>query len=500
VEVEKSLFKIIRKLIEQKLVVGVQPVGAQGIAGAVAEMAARGNSGATISTTDVPQRDNSLSPRDVLVSETWGRILICFSPENLEKVKSISNQLDVEFGILGEVTTDGMLSVIEKDLELAKVPVDYLGLAGKAPIYEPEFVADLVKPGSFHVDDLPEPDHYPKTTRRMMGSLNLVSKKWLSKKFSKTLRSEDLSIKYPSDASIIEIDQNGKALVATMDCNPRYMTGDPYQGARIAVAEAARNIVCAGGKPLAVSDCLNFGNPNDPKAYGAFVASVKGVADACKHFDLPVVSGNVSFYNQRSVEGQILPVTASPIIGMVGLLKDSAHHTTLSFRHKGDMIFLVGRSRNDINGSEYLRYIHGIGASLPPFFSMDEELELQKVVAGMIENQLVRSVHDVSNGGLFFTLLESSIPLEFGFDITTDAEIRKDAFLFGESQSRVIVSVSAEKQDMFVDYMMDMGFPFYALGHVTKGEVRIDDESYGFVDELKKAFEDKLKNWVEAKK
>ena len=292
----------------------------------------------------------------------------------------------------------------------------------------------------------------------MISSLNLVSKKDLSKQFYRSLSEDDPSVKYPSDASIIEVSENGKSLLATIDCNPGYMNGDAYKGAQIAVAEAARNIICAGGTPLAVSDCLNFGNPADPKAYGAFVASVKGVADICKYFSLPVISGNVSFYNQRSVEGRIVPVTPSPIIGMVGLLNDKKHHTTLAFKHKGDMIFLIGRSRNDVNGSEYLRRIHKIDETVPPFFDMQEERELHQVISGLINKQLVRSVHDVSNGGLFFTLLECGIPIEFGFDITTDAEIRKDAFLFGESQSRVVVSVAPEQQDDFVDYMVEQEF------------------------------------------
>jgi phosphoribosylformylglycinamidine synthase subunit PurL len=499
VEVEKSLFKIIEKIIAQKLVIGIQPIGAQGIVGAITEMAARGKSGVSVTTRDVPLREKGLSPRDILVSESWGRMLLCVTPENLDKIKSLAAQFGVDFGVVGEVTDDNMFSLVEDGQTLALLPVEYLGLAGKAPVYEPAYEMGGVNAANCDVEELPEPDHYPAVVKKMMTSLNLVSKKWLSRKFSKSLRSEDMSSKYPSDASIIEIDEKGKALVATMDCNPGYMNADPNIGAQIAVAEAARNIVCAGGKPLAISDCLNFGNPNDPKAYGAFVASVKGIAEASRLFKLPVISGNVSFYNQHSVEGQIKPVTPSPIIGMVGILKDAKMHTTLSFRHKGDMIFLIGRSRNDVNGSEYIRKYHRVFASLPPFYNSEEEQELQQVVAGVIDKGLVRSVHDVSNGGLFFTLLECAVPLGFGFDITSDAEIRKDAFLFGESQSRVIVSVSAEKQDLFVDYMVEQEFPFSILGHVTKGEIRIDDESFGFVEELKKDFENHLKDWVEGK-
>jgi phosphoribosylformylglycinamidine synthase len=497
VDVEIKLYDLIQKFIHEKAVIGIQPIGAQGIVGAVTEMAARGNSGVQVRTDGVPLRDIKLTPRDIMVSETWGRMLICFTPENADKVRSLALKHNVEFGVIGKVTSDEKFSLYDGNNLLAQLPVKYLGLGGKAPVYEPAFENAAIKVADCVVDDLPEPDHYPKVAKKMIGSLNLASKKYLSKKFSKSLKAEDTSSKFPSDASIIEIKENGKALVATIDCNPGYMSTDPFIGAQIAVAEAVRNIVCAGGKPLAISDCLNFGNPADPKAYGAFVASVKGIAEACKLYSVPVISGNVSFYNQRSVDGHILPIVPSPIIGMVGILKQAEHHTTLSFKHKGDMIFLIGRSRNDVNGSEYLRMVQGIEVSKPPVYIASEEFELHQVVAGMIDKGLVRSVHDVSNGGLFFTLLECAVPLEFGFDITSDAEIRKDAFLFGEAQSRVVVSVSPEKQDLFVDYMVDQEFPFSILGHVTKGEIRIDDESYDYVENYRKLFESRLKDWVD---
>lgn len=500
VGVEVELSKLIQKLIQKKLLIGVQPVGAQGIAGAVTEMAARGNSGVKIRTAGVPLRDPGLSPRDILISETWGRMLVCFTPENVEKVQKIALEHGLDFGVIGEVTAGEDFCLYEGDELLARLPVKHVGLGGKAPVYDPVFDETVVQTADYQVENYPEPDHYPKVVKQMINSLNLASKKYLSKKFSKSLRAEDVSSKYPSDASIIEVEPNGQALVATIDCNPGYLQVDPFKGAQIAVAEAVRNIVCAGGKPLAVSDCLNFGNPNDPKAYGAFVASVKGIAEACKLFNVPVISGNVSFYNQRSVDGQILPVVPSPIIGMVGLLKKAEYHTTLSFKHKGDMIFLVGRSRNDINGSEYLRLIHNVEVSQAPVYFPEEEQELHQVVAGMIDKGLVRSVHDVSNGGLFFTLLESAVSLGFGFDITSDAEIRKDAFLFGEAQSRVVVSVSPAKQDLFVDYMVEQEFPFSILGHVTKGEIRVDDESYGFIEDFTRLFEHRLREWVEGAK
>lgn len=499
VDIEKSLYKVIKRLVREKLAIGIQGVGGQGIVGAAVEMVRRGGAGLKTTTDNIPVENREMSSRDILVSETWGRILVCLEPSNKDKIEKLANEFGLSFGVLGKVTEDEQFSLYENEKVLAQLPVSYLGFGAKAPVYEPAFEQSKPTVESLHPDSFQEPDHYPAVVKSLLGSLNLVSKKWILQQFSPDLRSQDLSVKYPSDASLIEIEPNGKALAATMDCNPGYMTTDPYIGAQIAVAEAARNIVCAGATPLAVSDCLNFGNPNDPKAYGEFVASVKGVAKACEHFDVPVISGNVSFYNQRSEEGVVLPITPSPIIGMVGMLKDSSMHTTLSFRHKGDMIFLIGKSRDDINGSEYLRKVHGVNKSLPPFYDPEEEKELHQVVSKVIEEKLVRSVHDISNGGLFFTLLECAVPLEFGFDVTSDAEVRKDAFLFGESQSRVVVTVAAEKQDAFIDFMVEQDFPFSILGHVTKGEIRIDDESYGFVEDMKRTFEKTLKLWVEGK-
>ena len=491
-DAEVHLIKLIQVLIAKKIVIGIQPIGAQGIAGAVTEMAARGNSGIIIESND-----DELSVRDIISTESYGRILICFSPEHSNEIEKLTKISNLDFKILGKVTDDQQFSLYSGESLCAQIPVKYLGRAGEAPIYDPEFIPVNTESHHYNAEDFQEPDHYPKVVKQMVNSLNVASKKWLVKKFEKSLHIEDLSVKFPSDASIIDTGVAGKALVATVDCNPSHMTSDPFIGAQIAVAEAARNIVCAGGHPLAVSDCLNFGDPKNPEAFGAFVASVQGITEACNLFKVPVISGNVSFYNQCSVEGRILPIIPSPVIGMVGVLNKAEQHTILSFKHKGDMIFLVGRSRNDINGSEYLKVVHDIEVSAPPVYIPEEELELHKAITGMIENGLVRSVHDVSNGGLFFTLLESAIPMEYGFDVTSDAEIRKDIFLFGESQSRVVVSVSAEKQDKFVDFMVEQDFPFSILGHVTRGEIRIDDESYGFIGEYKKVFENRLKEWQE---
>jgi phosphoribosylformylglycinamidine synthase len=497
VSIEKELMEAIHQMASQVDLVGVQSIGTQGVVGAALDMAVRGKAGLDITIDKIPQRHQGLEVKDILLSQTWGRVLVCIKPADLDKVKSVIEQLQVAMSVVGTVTDTDKVKCLYTGDVVAELPVNMVMSGEAAPVYEREFEENANKLPPINLDIYDEPDHYPDVVIRMLSNLNVTSKSWLTNKFNKPNGGESDHLDYPSDAAYIKIEGSNKSLTATMDCNSRYMKSDAFVGAQIAVAEAARNIVCAGGKPVALSDCLNFGNPYDPKVYGTFVDSVKGITKACNEFNVPVVSGNVSFYNQRSENGLLKAITPTPVIGMIGLVEDKECHSTLSFRHKGDMIFLVGQSRNDVNSSEYASSILNIKKSAAPYYDAEVELELQAAVADMIRKKLVRSVHDVSNGGLFFSLLESSIPLEFGFDITSDAEIRKEAFLFGESQSRVVVSVSPEKQDDFVDFMMATEVPFSILGHVTKGEVRIDDESFGYISDLKNAFEQKLEVWVE---
>ena len=496
--VEQSLLEAVKVLNENKLVVGIQTVGAGGIVGAASEMAARGKSGMELFCDKVPTVARGMSNRVILLSETWGRMLVCVKQDNLSQVSEMLQPLPLAFAQIGKVVEGESLFCKDKDELIAEIPVSYVGLGGNAPIYEREVQepsANDIK--ALAIGDIPEPDHYQEVVDKMMGNLNLVSKEYLNESFDASLKNDSLSNQYPSDAAFAYVEEADKTIALTVDCNALYVEADPYVGTQIAVAEAARNIICGGGIPLAVTDCLNFGNPYDPEVFWQFTKSVEGMSDACKKFDTPVVSGNVSFYNQRSVEGRLTPITSCPVVGMVGTVESKDHHTVLPFKSKGDMIFLIGRSKDDINASEYLNYYHKQKSHAAPYFDIEEELEVQEIVKQVIRKDLVRSVHDVSAGGLFFNLLESAVPLNFGFDITTDAEVRKDAFLFGEAQSRIVVTVSAGKQDDFVDFMLEAGAVFSTLGHVTKGEIRIDDESFGFIEDYKGKFSGHLKAWMD---
>ena len=302
----------------------------------------------------------------------------------------------------------------------------------------------------------------------------------------------------PSDAGVVNIKGTNKGLAMTVDCNSRYVNADPEIGTMIAVSEAARNITCAGGEPSAITNCLNFGNPYNPESYWQFVGAIKGMSAACTKFATPVTGGNVSFYNQTVTNGVEVPVFPTPTIGMIGILEDKDKMMTLDFKQKGDLIFVLGECTNDIASSEYLASYHGIKASPAPHFDLEKEYALHQVVKGLISNELVNAVHDVSDGGLFVTLVEMSMPRELGFDIETDSEIREDAYLFGEGQGRVVVSVTEDNEEDFLEFMMTSDINFTLLGHVTKGKMMIDNEHYGFVTEAKELYNNALGKHLEA--
>jgi phosphoribosylformylglycinamidine synthase len=329
--------------------------------------------------------------------------------------------------------------------------------------------------------------------------------------YDSTVGAANSSTNQPSDAAVVLVKgiersedsergpnegsgrSSGKALAVTTDCNSRYVYADPYKGAMIAVAEAARNIVCSGGQPLGVTNCLNFGNPYDPGVYYQFVHAVKGMGDACRKFDTPVTGGNVSFYNQHP-DGAVYP---TPTIGMVGVLESVGDKMTLDFKKEGDLIFLLGVSNDDIASSEYLHKICGVEFSPAPHFDLEEEVRLQQLVADLIRRGLVRSAHDVSEGGLFVTLAESAFPRQLGFDVVAgDANIRKDAYWFGESQGRVVVSVSP---DHAADFRQVLGgFPAAELGIVTAAAVEVDGMDWGTVSAWKEKYDNSLEDYLNA--
>jgi phosphoribosylformylglycinamidine synthase II len=491
---EKVLMEATLELAKTKALVGMQDMGAAGIICSTSEMSEKGGCGMRIDLDKVPKRQADMQPYEILLSESQERMLAVVKKGCEAEVQAIFAKWDISCVQIGEVTAGPDLEFYAGGALVARVPAASLVLGGGAPVYEREYVepAYYEECKRFDISMVPEPEDIVAVARKMTGLPNVASKRWVYEQYDTMVGNYNLSINVPSDAGIVGIRGTSRALALTVDCNSRYVYADPCVGAMIAVAESARNVVCAGGRPVAITNCLNFGNPYDKEVYWQFVGAIKGMKEACEAFGTPVTGGNVSFYNQSTIGGEERAVLPTPVIGMLGVLEDSSKRMGLSFQHKGDMIYLLGESKDDISSSEYLVNCCGIKRSPAPYFNLSEECALQTVVGELITRELIESAHDVSLGGLFVTLLESSMQHELGFDITSDAEYRLDAFLFGEAQGRVVVSVSAEKESPFLDLMMERNVPMHALGHVTKSEMRVDDVSFGFVHDYKQLYNDAL--------
>ncbi|MGZ3923684.1 MAG: phosphoribosylformylglycinamidine synthase subunit PurL [Flavisolibacter sp.] len=484
---EKKLLEACLEVIETGAVVGMQDMGAAGIICSTAEMSAKGEVGMRIDLDKVPTRQQNMKAWELLLSESQERMLLVVENGKEDEVKKVFDKWDLESAVIGEVTDDGLLSFyIDGKLE-AQIPAQELVLGGGAPQYdreykEPKYLAEV---GKFSINDVKEPSDLKRIAEQMVQIPSIASKRWVTTQYDSMVGTANASTNTPTDAAIVLVRETGKALAVTVDCNSRYVFADPYKGAMIAVAEAARNIVCSGGQPLGVTNCLNFGNPYDPEVYYQFVNAVKGMGEACKKFDTPVTGGNVSFYNQNP-DGPVYP---TPTIGMVGLVSNLDKKMTLDFKKQGDQIFLLGEIKNDINSSQYLSKVCGVQYSPAPEFDLDKEFELQQLITDLIKKQLVQSVHDVSDGGLFVTLIESCFSRNKGFEVNAAGDIRKDAFWFGESQSRVVVSVSEALVNDFLKTVDDAGLQKHFLGKVTSGTIKVNGEDWGRTEEWKELYD-----------
>ncbi len=487
---EKLLLEATMELSKTDAIVGMQDMGAAGIICSTSEMSEKGNHGMRIHLDKVPLRQKNMESWEILLSESQERMLLVAEKGKEKIVEEIFAKWDLQCTIIGEVIEEDTLEFYMHDNLVAKVPASALVLGGGAPIYQREYEAPayLKKIAAYSIDDIPEPEDLKSLAMKITALPSIASKNYIIEQYDTMVGTANMTTNFPTDAGIVNLKNSEKALAITTDCNSNYVFADPDKGTQIAVAEAARNIVCSGGNPIAISNCLNFGNPYNKEVFWQFVHTIKGMSAACKKFETPVTGGNVSFYNQTTNGDETMPIKPTPVIGMLGILEDKNLQTTLSFKNKGDLIFLIGKSQNDISQSEYLRNIVGVEYSPAPYFDLEEEFEVQKAVHKLIRNNLICSAHDVSEGGLWISLLESSFKNKLGFDITTDAEVRQDAFLFGESQSRIIVSVRSSKQDRFIDLLQQMKVPFSIVGHVTKGEIRVDDISFGYVTDLQKIY------------
>lgn len=489
---EKKLLEACLEVIQTGAVVGMQDMGAAGIICSTAEMSAKGKSGMIIHLDKVPTRQNDMKAWELLLSESQERMLMVVEKGKEQAVLDVFEKWDLPCSHIGEVTGDGMLNFYMNGELEAVLPAEELVLGGGAPVYEREIKrpAYLDKVAAFDAASVKEPEDLKAIAEKLVSFPNIASKKWVYEQYDSMVGTGNASSNAPSDAAIVIAKPTNKALALTTDCNSRYVFADPYKGAMIAVAEAARNIVCSGGEPLGVTNCLNFGNPYDPEVYYQFTSAIKGMGEACLRFDTPVTGGNVSFYNQ-SPDGPVYP---TPTIGMVGLLDSVNDKMTLDFKNEGDAIYLLGTSRNDINSSEYLHKIIGEEFSPCPHFDLEEEFALQQVIKQLIKKGLIVSAHDVSEGGLIITLLESAFYRELGFEVTGAADIPKDAFWFGESQSRVVVSVPAATQAALETMLGQLNAVYTVLGNVTAGKLVVNGQHWGNCKDWKLQYDNAIGN------
>ncbi|MDR1347429.1 MAG: phosphoribosylformylglycinamidine synthase subunit PurL [Prevotellaceae bacterium] len=496
---EKLLLEATLELNKTDAVVGMQDMGAAGIICSTSEMSEKGGCGMKIYLDRVPLRQKNIEAWEILLSESQERMLVVVEKGKEKIVEDIFKKWDLACSIIGEVIDEDRLLFYYHGKQVADVPASTLVLGGGAPVYdreykEPAYYSEYKK---FDIKNVAQPEDLKAVAMAIISNPNIASKRWIYEQYDTMVGTKNMSTNKPSDAAIVNIKKTNTALALTTDCNSRYVKADPETGTMIAVAEAARNIVCSGGEPCAITNCLNFGNPYNPESYWQFTGAVKGMSKACEYFGTPVTGGNVSFYNQSNMDGKIESVNPTPVIGMLGLLKNKENQMTLAFGEIGDAIFMLGKPVEDIASSEYLYSYHKITASPAPYFNVEEEYNLHQTVRQLITDKLISSAHDVSDGGLFVALTESAMPLNLGFSIVTDKKIRRDAFLFGESQGRIIITAGKKNVDAFVGFMKSQSLPYSQIGTVTESDIVIDNEPFGKIADIKKIYDTAIEKIME---
>ncbi len=468
---EKLLLEATLEVIAAGYLIGIQDMGAAGISCSTMEMSAKGKSGMTINLDLVPVRETGMTAYEIMLSESQERMLLVAKKGNEEKIKDIYNKWDLHAIVIGEVTEGDKVKIYKNGEIKADVPAESLVLGGGAPVYIRETcVPDYIKnKTSLNLKTIPEPSDYVETILQILRSPNISSKQWVYEQYDSMVRTNSVILP-GADAAVVRVKGTEKYLAVKTDCNARYVYLNPKRGAAIAVAESARNVICSGATPLAITNCLNFGNPYKPDMYWQFKEAIAGIAYACTELGTPVTGGNVSFYNEAP-NGAVFP---TPVIGMLGLLESKSHITTAYFKSIGDAILLLGENRGDLNGSEYLQWIHNICGYDAPWFEMAFEKKLQSLCMQLIKDELIISAHDISDGGIAVALIESCIsnPLLKGAKINLDKKDgRLDTILFGEDQSRIIISCKKQDIDTVVNQSLRYGVPCQVIGEVTDDSI-----------------------------
>ncbi len=468
---EKLLLEACLELFKTDHVVGIQDMGAAGLTSSSVEMASRGGMGIEIDIDRVPRREEGMTAYEVMLSESQERMLMVVRKGAEEEVKKIFGKWDLEAEVIGRVVEGNSIRIFEGGAIAAEIPV--AALTDDAPVYNRPAKRPASQDSINRLDlsNIPEPSDYNETLLRLMSSGNIASKEWIYRQYDHMVRT-DTVVCPGSDAAVIRIKGTDKALALTVDCNSRYCYLDPFTGGSIAVAEAARNIVASGARPIAITDCLNFGNPEREEVMWQFGEAIMGIREACLTLGVPVIGGNVSFYNETSG----VSIHPTPTIGMVGLIEDIGRHTAQWFRNEGDLIALIGKNAAGLGGSEYLKIVHNKEAGLPSI-DLQNEKSVQEACLKAVRECIIVSAHDASEGGLAVALAEACLNPkgELGAEVKIDAGgLRADDLLFGEAQSRIIVSLKEKDLDRLKGVCASAGAPVSVIGRVTRGELKIN--------------------------
>lgn len=491
---EKLLIEACLELLDNKLLVGLGDLGAAGLTSSASEMASRGGVGLDIDVTKIPARESEMKPFEFMVSESQERMLAVVEPDKAQAAMAVCEKWGLRSTIIGTVTDTERFVVREGDTVVADMPASTL--AHDAPIYDPAMerpaYLDEVQAFDPMTLDLPtQPERLGEVLLGLLASPNICSRKWIWEQYDHQVILNTVVLP-GGDAAVLRIGDAGRGIAMSSDCNGRYCYLDPYVGAQIAFAEAARNVSASGGDPAAITDCLNFGSPEKPEVFWTFHEAIRGLSDACRYFGVPVISGNVSFYNESFGS----PIYPTPTVGLVGLLDDVEKHATVAFKDEGDVVVLVGESLAELGGSEYLKLEHDLVSGRPPALDLELERDVQAAVRDAIRAGLVKGAHDCSEGGLAVALAESCLAGNVGADIHLDDDLHPAASLFGETQSRIVVTVAEEDAESLVALLIEHDVPYAVLGTVGGERLTIEGKVDLSLDDMRDAFEPTLATLV----
>jgi phosphoribosylformylglycinamidine synthase len=484
---EKLLVEVTLELINAGVVVGIQDMGAAGISCSTSEMSGKKGLGMKVNLDLVPLREANMSAYEIMLSESQERMLAVIRKGDEEKALAIAKKWDVAMVQIGEVTDTGRLDISRFGKKVCDLPAESLVLGGGAPVNvreakEPDYIKETRNYSAPTKSNLSTQEEFEK----LLTSPTIASKRYIFEQYDSQVRTNTVSIK--GDAAVLRIKESpGKGIAVTTDCNSKYVYLNPYHGAMIAVCEAARNVVCVGAEPIGITNCLNFGNPYNPEVYWQFKEAIRGMGDACRKLNTPVTGGNVSFHN----ESKQYAVFPTPTIGMLGIIDDLNYSMSYNFKNEGDKIYLLGNTRNELGGSEYLKVIHNEIKGDSPQLNLDEEFNLQQTTLGLIRSSLINSAHDCSEGGIAITLAEMSISSDgFGCNV----QLQDGQHPFAESQSRIIVTVQSERVNEFENYLKEHNQEYYLLGEVTSNSFSIGNSISSTRENLVSLYENAIPN------